>query len=80
MLLYAFVFLLLGSSVCVADHADLVSIVPLPFVLSAIFVDVVPSFVVVAFVVVVVNIDVSGGLLCTKSVLSLFLTPFPNLV
>ena len=57
---------------CVAVCADLVPVIPFPFVLSTVFVDGVPSFVLfVGAVAVCVNISIV--LLCIKSRLSLSL-------
>ena len=49
---------IVGSSVYVAVHADLVAVVLFPFVLFAVFVDIVPSFV-VCFVLVSVYAQVT---------------------
>ena len=67
---------IIGSSVCIAVHANIVAVFTFPLVLSAVFVDVVPLFI----VVVVVCVGFSGVLLCTESVLSISFSSFPNLI
>ena len=69
------------SYIYVTFRADPVVVVPFPFVLSAVFVDVVPSFVLFVVVVsIVVSVDISIVLFHIESVLSLSLSYVPNLV